>query len=284
MSVYKLKRKTGANTTEDVQLDYNTTIANKPTIPTNSDYVDLTTSQTITGTKTFNTSPILKNAIILKAYNSSNSLIDIIGLASSNNMVLGSNALSGNILCYNTFTPPSVQSNNIDLGTSSYKWKNMYLGTCLYAPKINNGSDISIPTTSGTMALTSDLNGYLPKSGGTMTGDIDWSSSNTSAWLKPYLLAFKNANTSASPTYPYTGFYQWGDEWQVNARDSSNTFVHNLLTINNTTKVATFSARPTVNGTNVALTSDGYATVQVYNSEADALAASQADANKICLF
>ena len=33
MSVYKIKRKTGANTTEDIQLDYNTAIANKPTIP-----------------------------------------------------------------------------------------------------------------------------------------------------------------------------------------------------------------------------------------------------------
>ena len=33
MSVYKIKRKTGANTTEDIQLDYETAIANKPTIP-----------------------------------------------------------------------------------------------------------------------------------------------------------------------------------------------------------------------------------------------------------
>ena len=91
-------------------------------------------------------------------------------------------------------------------------------------------------------ALKSDIpdtSSFMPKSGGTFTGDVDWSGS--SQWLKPYLLAFKNADTSSSPTYPYTGFYQWGAEWQVNARDASNTFVHNLLTINNSTKAAAFT-------------------------------------------
>lgn len=95
---------------------------------------------------------------------------------------------------------------------------------------------------------------YLAKSGGTMTGNLEWS--NSSAWCLPYLLAFKNADTGQSPTYPYTGFYQWGPEWQVNARNASNTFVHNLLSINNETKVATFAARPTVNGAGLALQSD----------------------------
>lgn len=88
-------------------------------------------------------------------------------------------------------------------------------------------------------ATKTELASYLPLSGGTMSGDIDFSTSTS--WIKPYLLAFKNADTSSSPTYPYTGFYQWGNEWQVNARDSNNSWAHNLLTINLNTKVATFA-------------------------------------------
>lgn len=109
-------------------------------------------------------------------------------------------------------------------------------------------------------SLGNDENGnpisetYLPLTGGTLSGNLNFS--NSSAWITPYLLAFKNANTSASPTYPYTGFYQWGDEWQVNARDSSNTFAHNIMSINLASKVARFEARPTVQGSEIALKSD----------------------------
>lgn len=103
-------------------------------------------------------------------------------------------------------------------------------------------------------AIKSALDGKLSTSGGGLTGDLYWN--DASKWLLPYLLAFKNADTSSAATYPYTGFYQWGDEWQVNARNSTNTFVHNILSINNVSKVAQFYATPQVNGTNIALTSD----------------------------
>ena len=43
------------------------------------------------------------------------------------------------------------------LGKSSYKWSNLYVNTAVYTPKINNGADIDIPATSGTMALTGDI-------------------------------------------------------------------------------------------------------------------------------
>jgi len=109
-----------------------------------------------------------------------------------------------------------------------------------------NGVDVA---TSGTANITA-----LPLSGGTMTGDINWSSS--AAWLKPYLLAFKNADTSSSPTHPYTGFYQWGTQWQVNARDVNNNWSYNLLTIDLETKVANFAARPTVGSESLAYASD----------------------------
>lgn len=93
---------------------------------------------------------------------------------------------------------------------------------------------------------------YLPLSGGTMSGTIDFSDRAT--WVTPYLLAFKDAEPSNSAAYPYTGFYQWGNEWQVNARDASNTFKHNVFSINLDSKVARFEAVPNVAGVNVALT------------------------------
>ena len=42
-------------------------------------------------------------------------------------------------------------NNDSSLGTSAYKWKNVYTF------KINNGADIAIPTTGGTMALKEDI-------------------------------------------------------------------------------------------------------------------------------
>lgn len=307
MSVYKIKRKIDSSTTEDIQLDYNTAIANKPTIPTSINGLSggkLTSPLQISGGDAV-TAPKIALDHTASGQITDESTSTLFGFLSNNatTLTVGGSGYAlnlrgsgtrpqykGNDLALYSDVPTTyVSSVNGSSGAITNVVKNAsaaYAGTDLWlAGYTGNSNEItSINVKGSDLAKTTDLNSYLAKSGGTMTGDIDWSSSNTSAWLKPYLLAFKNANTSASPTYPYTGFYQWGDEWQVNARDSSNTFVHNLLTINNTTKVATFSARPTVNGTNVALTSDGYATVQVYNSEADALAASQADANKICLF
>lgn len=103
-------------------------------------------------------------------------------------------------------------------------------------------------------AIKSALDGKLSTSGGGLTGDLYWN--NASAWCLPYLLAFKNADTGTAVTYPYTGFYQWGNEWQVNARDASNNWAKNVMAINLVSGVAQFYATPQVNGTNVALTSD----------------------------
>lgn len=46
----------------------------------------------------------------------------------------------------------SYKKNNLaELGTSAYRWKNVYTRT------INNGADIAIPTTGGTMARIEDI-------------------------------------------------------------------------------------------------------------------------------
>lgn len=48
-------------------------------------------------------------------------------------------------------------NNTYNIGSTSKKWKNLYLSGKAYVATINNGADISVPTTSGTMALTSDI-------------------------------------------------------------------------------------------------------------------------------
>ena len=53
---------------------------------------------------------------------------------------------------YRMLSSSFVSANtNVTLGSSTYKWSS------LYATKINNGADINVPTTGGTLALTSDL-------------------------------------------------------------------------------------------------------------------------------
>lgn len=53
-------------------------------------------------------------------------------------------------------------------------------------------------------------------------------------------LFFENSPGAPTAPFPYVGFYMWGDEWQVNSRNFSNNYVHNLLNINTVSKLATF--------------------------------------------
>ena len=115
-----------------------------------------------------------------------------------------------------------------------------------FAPHLSN--------TSNPHGVTAAQTGALPASGGTLGGSLNFS--NSSSWITPYLLAFKNADPNQNPTYPYTGFYQWGNEWQVNARDANNNWARNVMAINLDTAVANFLAVPTVNGNPLMLQSD----------------------------
>lgn len=170
-------------------------------------------------------------------------------LTAGSNITINGNTISATNTTYGNATTGAA-------GLMSAVDKQKLDGIATGATKISVDSTLSSTSTNPLQnkAIKSALDGKLSTSGGGLTGDLYWN--DASKWLLPYLLAFKNANTSTSVTYPYTGFYQWGDEWQVNARDSTNTFVHNILSINNVSKVAQFYATPQVNGTNVALTSD----------------------------
>lgn len=77
-------------------------------------------------------------------------------------------------------------NNTGSLGTSALKWGNVY------TTKINNGGDITIPTSSGTMALTSNLNDYYTK---TQT-DTKYLSAETDPTVRSWA---KIVDTSAVP-------------------------------------------------------------------------------------
>lgn len=68
------------------------------------------------------------------------------------------------------FTPATTNTYNI--GSTLHKWKDLYLGGKAYVATLNNGADITIPATSGTMALTGDLNSYVLKTGDNMSGAL----------------------------------------------------------------------------------------------------------------
>ena len=115
---------------------------------------------------------------------------------------------------------------------------------------------VNITPSSIGAAASSHTHSYLPLSGGTVTGKTtfsgginangaDLTGGKTDTTTIVGFMSFKNDDSSSSPKYPYTGFYQWGSQWQVNARNSANTYVHNLLTIDNETKAATFAGSVT---------------------------------------
>ena len=147
---------------------------------------------------------------------------------------------------------------------------------------------VNITPSSIGAAASSHNHSYLPLAGGTVTGkttfsgginakgaDLTGGTTGTSTIVGT--MSFKNEDSSSSPKYPYIGFYQWGSQWQVNARNSENRFVHHLLTIDNETKAATFAGSVTATSFSGALsgnaatataltTSAGSATQPVYFS------------------
>jgi hypothetical protein len=73
---------------------------------------------------------------------------------------------------------------------------------------------------------------YVPTNGAYFKGQI-----NTDSWVIPKYLAFPD---SAGTNTNKVGFYYWTNEWQVNFRDSNNTYLYPLLNINVTSKKADF--------------------------------------------
>jgi hypothetical protein len=111
-----------------------------------------------------------------------------------------------------------------------------------------SGQSFALPSTTGTLALTSQLSAYLPLSGGTLTGALSGTSAtfsgNTSGGFAGLTLA--NAGTGAAQIYLNNS----AQSWIVNLRTDNHFSVFNATSsttpfLINTTGAATFSSSVT---------------------------------------
>lgn len=145
---------------------------------------------------------------------------------------------------------------NLGIGTTSPTFTLQVSGTTRISGQLSLGSTITnatytytLPGATGTLALTSDLSSYLPLSGGTLTGQVNFmgyfsiysDSSNMGA------LGFnRNASTGAIYNSSY-GAYQLQNvngDFLLSAFNSAGTYQNNRLTISST-GAATFSSSVT---------------------------------------
>lgn len=142
-------------------------------------YVTTDTAQIISGVKTFSSGPVLNNGVALKGKGGGSDTAErnLIGVESGDiGISLGdvtSNIIVSTVSDGN-FRPST--SNYTNLGTSNAVWKNLFLGGFIGPSNASYG--LALPSTSGwtankTIATVDDLSGYLPLSGGTMSGVIN---------------------------------------------------------------------------------------------------------------
>ena len=164
MATYKLTQKTDANgTTADMVIsadciEKDTTVTSGSSKPVTSgavynvlaDYVDKTSTQSISGTKTFDDIIIAKNKYLKGTYTNNNSY-NILGVNASNEISLGNTNAELTIYAYSMMKPSIDNSKN--LGNSSSRWKDLYI-----SGGIKNGTlSWTMPSSNGTLALTSDI-------------------------------------------------------------------------------------------------------------------------------
>lgn len=126
-----------------------------------TNYVDKSSAQTISGAKTFSSSPVLNNAVLLRAKNSGGTLKNLIGLTGANNVVIN-NENSGNTLVGGSaLAPITANHNTMDLGVSgTNQWRNAYIKTIYQNGKqVANTEDIQVVSyDSSTKKLQSTIN------------------------------------------------------------------------------------------------------------------------------
>ena len=141
------------------------------------DYVTLATTQTITGAKTFNDYQIFTNAITANS-----------GIAFLNGVM-----------------PPITSSYYSGIGGNSTGISIIYRtgGGTNYTNNLNfpaSNNSYSFPSSGGTLALTTDLSGYLPLTGGTLTGLLTGYRGNFTGADGDYVF-FINGGTGTGNSY-----------------------------------------------------------------------------------
>ena len=188
------------------------------------------------------------------------------GLTSSNrvHLLLGNYTLpTGAWGIYSGLTEASYLQGSLLLGSATDDTVNklQVTGAAKITGQLTLGSTITngtytytLPSATGTLALTSALSGYLPLTGGTLTGALGGTSATFSSFLTvtglTTLNAYANLNRSsntgdntihyqtASSDKFYMGLASGSDNWRLYSVSSGN----NAFTINATTDAATFSS------------------------------------------
>ena len=161
-------------------------------------YVNLDGAQTISGAKTFSTSPILNNGVYLKGKNSSSTQYGLIGISSANNVVINPDSVSDTIIYGNRFRPGSGATP--DLGSSSNKWKDIYLSGSL-SDGTNSISVANIVAKQNALPTTTTA-GQVLKSTST-SGTVEWGSVTDNDHY-PTTFTWTDG-TTAGPTGSLTG-------------------------------------------------------------------------------
>jgi hypothetical protein len=120
-----------------------------------ANYVDLTTAQTISGAKTFSSSVVNDDGLKIKFGSATN--------LTASYLTLSAYGLTG---------PPALTVLRIGLNATYFAQ--------LFFPNTNS-YQYTFPSAFGTLALTSDLSGYLPLTGGTLTGALSGTSASFSS-------------------------------------------------------------------------------------------------------
>jgi hypothetical protein len=244
-------------------------------------YVTLGTAQTITAQKTFSTSGSSDTAIInhgsgsgialnitkagngeglrvAKTSGSGNAVTITGGLLSAGAATFGGNILSNEFLYVREQIATTLLANYTQIyANSTHFGFNNGAGTASAVFTYNGSWNYTLPSASGTLALTSNLSAYLPLAGGTLTGALN----GTSASFTGNLTTSGELLVSGSTGYIQVGtgslskvsIESTGTIGIIGTRDASDLVLRTNLTPRLTlasTGAATFSSTIRSNNTN----------------------------------
>ena len=119
-------------------------------------------------------------------------------------LISSSDTLAEILAVGNTSSTDIIMTEGDDIVFKYYGWNNR-----INTQPLTNHRSINFPDASGTVSLTSDLSGYLPLSGGTMSGDIETSNAiwSTNGGYIDFSGASAVGITNDNNGYSNEGFY-----------------------------------------------------------------------------
>jgi hypothetical protein len=154
--------------------------------------VKLTGNQTVAGQKTFSSTLYGASAVFSSAVNVQS--INVTGITASPSVYITTNGTNHAVSIVQSGAGYAIYaSGNVAvIGTG-------YFSSSLTAASLAStaGYNFTLPSASGTLALTSNLSSYLPLSGGTLTGALSGTSATFSTTIADYAMSVSNVLDSS---------------------------------------------------------------------------------------